>query len=212
MRATRFLWAAAGRPWPTETDGTPLQRATDLAGGRCASCGEPSSFALSQAISDNFTTLRNDGRAWPHGGLEVCQACTWACRSLALRCAPFFATPTGWQFLRSRPDPADAGLLAALLDPPAPPFVACFPRFGVEHGGEENLDRTRLSYDGVDLVLWAKLRAAAAPAMLMLEEAAPPSVKTIHVKRQAALGVVTLTPPWPSGVDWRALAALLGPH
>lgn len=215
MRATRFLWEAAGQPWPTETDGTPLKATPELTtSGRCAACGERPLFLMCQAISDNFTTLRNDGRAWPFGGYDICEACTWACRSLALRCAPFFAYRRTYCFLRTRPNmPGErGGLLWELLHPPKPPFVACYPRFGIEHGGDENADRTLLSYDGIDRELWARLRALATPAIEELVRVAPASVKPTLVKRQAALGVVTLTPPWPSCVDWTQLGRALGPY
>lgn len=215
MRATRFLWEAAGRPWPTETDGTPLKATPMLTtSGRCAACGERPLFLMCQAISDSFTTLRNDGRAWPYGGYDICEACTWACRTLALRCQPFFAHRREFWILRSRPNmPGErGGLLTGLLQPPTPPFVACYPRFGIEHGGEENADRTLLSYDGIDRELWAELRALATPAIEELERSAPAHVKPIHVKREAALGVVTLKPPWPSNVDWIRLERAFHPY
>ena len=111
----------------------------------CASCGGAASHRFDDAISDNFTTVKNAHRAWPFGGRHVCAACLWCCKTLALRCAGFFARPDRiWFFaLRpipgvpsTRPDPLDV-----LLHPPDPPFVAGLPLYGIDHGGEANLHR-----------------------------------------------------------------------
>ena len=111
----------------------------------CASCGEPASNRLDDAISDNFTTVKNACRAWAFGGTHICTACLWCCKALAFRCALFFARENGVWFVpirpipnwpETRPDP-----LAALLNPPEPPFVAGLPLYGIDHGGEANAER-----------------------------------------------------------------------
>ena len=151
MRATRFIWMAAGSPLPTETDGTPI-RVRDMGGARCASCGELAAYRLDDAISDNFTTMRNASRAWAFGGNAICAACVWCCKSLALRCSLWFArlpddrARGGVWFVPLRPIPGVQGRrpdpLDALLNPPPPPFVAGLPLFGIDHGGEANAHRT----------------------------------------------------------------------
>lgn len=117
----------------------------------CASCGEPATYRLDDAISDSFTTVRNANRAWAFGGDAACPACLWACKTLALRCGLFFARLPdahgrgGFWFVslrplpglpQTRPDPLDV-----LLHPPPPPFVAGLPLYGIDHGGEANAHR-----------------------------------------------------------------------
>ncbi len=117
----------------------------------CASCGAPAEHRLDDAISDSFTTVRNANRAWAFGGDAICSACLWACKTLALRCALFFARLPdahgrgGIWFVslrplpgmpQTRPDPLDV-----LLHPPPAPFVAGLPLYGVDHGGEANAHR-----------------------------------------------------------------------
>jgi hypothetical protein len=203
VRATRFLWLAAGSPLPTETDGALIQprdmaaeaalrrrritaqigaaRAEDVAGLEldlaassdtppCAACDAPATNRLGDAISDNFSTVRNDSRAWPFGGTSICQACLWCCKTLALRCGLFFArlpdasagggvwfVPMrplpGWKAelcptadgrrLTTRPDP-----LEAILNPPPAPFVAGLPLYGIDHGGEANSQRAIWPWTG----------------------------------------------------------------
>ncbi len=161
MRATRFVWEAAGRPTPMETDGTPI--APRGAEGACAHCGESgAAFLIDQAISDKFTTVRNASVLWPHGGGQVCVACVWAFKSLLLRTGLMFARcsdahgPGGLFHVPTRPWPRPAPSLLpkdawwparpraldALLAPPSVPFVAWFPLYGVDHGGEMHIDRT----------------------------------------------------------------------
>jgi hypothetical protein len=146
----RAVWApllevyrAMGEPSPTDSVGRTIPKLGD--GRPCAHCGEPGWYRMSEAISDSFTTMKNASRAWPFGGDSVCAACIHACKSVALRCAGWFAKETGiWFFglrpLRglpwSRPD-----ALSTLLSPPEPPFVAGLPMYGIDHGGESNLDR-----------------------------------------------------------------------
>lgn len=143
MRASHLVWKAAGCPAPFETDGAPIPAKGN--GSPCAACGEPGSYRMAEAISDNFTTVKNRSRAWPMGGDMICAACIFACKALALRCALWFAREDGIWWVGTRPIPGlpwtrpDA--LSALLCPPEPPFVAAYPRTGIDHGGETHLDR-----------------------------------------------------------------------
>ncbi len=140
-----FLWRAAGCPRPTTSEGE-LIPTRDMRGARCAATGLPAEYALTDAISDNFTTVKNASRAWPFGGEALSAAAVWCARTVALRCALFFAREDGIWFEAMRPlsgcaqrrrmDP-----LATLLNPPDPPFVACLPLYGVDHGGEANAER-----------------------------------------------------------------------
>lgn len=216
--ATRFLWRAAGCPVPTTTDGAPIPPQMVPVGARCASCGGYATHDLSDAISDKFTTVANDSRAWPHGGRWLCAGCVWCARSLALRCCPFFATAAGfwfqgtWAFRgipSSRPD-----ALAWLLAPPAPPFVACFPLAGIEHGGEEALERTMLAPPQDETVRGRidRIRAEADEALFLLLASRPDAVKPEDAKRRAMRGLVTGVEPWPSAVDWPAWQALGASH
>lgn len=161
MRATNFVWEAAGRPAPVETDGTAI--IPRGAPATCAHCGDAgASFLLEQAISDKFTTVRNASVLWPHGGQNLCAACTWVMKSLLLRTGLMFARrsdahgPGGLFHVPTRPWPRPApsllpkdawwpgrpDALDALLMPPPVPFVAWFPLYGVDHGGEMHIDRT----------------------------------------------------------------------
>lgn len=133
-RATRLIWEGAGRPQPMDYDSLPVPpRAVEAAA--CAMCGEPGpGWLYNDLFSENFHTLANTARLFPHRTvglpLAFCAACTWSARSLALRCASFFARESGVWFVARRQ------LLAALLDPPEPPFVAAAPLYGCDHGGE----------------------------------------------------------------------------
>jgi len=163
VRGARFLWLAAGSPTPVETDGSPIRTRDLPAGTVCASCGEPASYSLKDAISDSFTTVKNASRAWAFGGTGICAACLWCCKAIALRCGLSFARvaddhgPGGIWFVPMRPIPGwvpfplAGGMLttrpdplAALLTPPPAPFVACLPLYGVDHGGEANAERALL--------------------------------------------------------------------
>ena len=152
-RATELVWRAAGCPVPVEGDGTPIPPRT---GPRvrlappCAMCGgaDPR-WIYDDAYSDNFRPIDAFDRLFPHVttgfDLSLCAACVWAGKTLRLRCAPWFArvpddhsggSGGGVWFVSRR------NLLAALLDPPEPPFVACAPLYGADHGGEANGWRT----------------------------------------------------------------------
>ena len=135
IATTHFLWRAAGEPWPCETTGVPLV-ARGAPRGVCATCGdEPAAFALDDAFSSNFWPVRNLDKMFPFGGDRACVACVWSTRTLALRCAAWFATERGYYFVTRR------NLLACLLSPPAAPFVVGVPLYGMAHGGEANLYR-----------------------------------------------------------------------
>ena len=149
-RATELVWRAAGCPAPVEGDGTPIPpRAGSRAGlaPTCAMCGGPGpQWIYDDAYSDNFRPVDAFDRLFPHVttgyDLSLCAACVWAGKTLRLRCAPWFArvpddrSGGGVWFVSRR------NLLAALLNPPEPPFVACAPLYGADHGGEANGWRT----------------------------------------------------------------------
>lgn len=144
--AVEFLWRAAGCPTPTDTEGNEIRR-RNMQGARCAATNLPADYHLDDAVSEKFTTLKNGGRAWPFGGPALSASAVWCTRTLALRCAMFFAREDGIWFEAMRPLPGvecrrrmDA--LATLLNPPEPPFVAGLPLYGIDHGGEANIERT----------------------------------------------------------------------
>lgn len=143
--AVEFLWRAAGCPEPVDADGH-LIRKRNMQGARCAATGLPAEYRLDDAVSDSFTTMKNAGRAWPFGGFALSAAAVWCARTLALRCSMFFARESGIWFEAMRPLPGvthrrrmDA--LATILNPPEPPFVAGLPLYGIDHGGEANIER-----------------------------------------------------------------------
>lgn len=159
MRATTFVWMAAGQPSPIETDGTPIVPKSKAL-FPCAHCGMPGGFHITQAISDKFTTVRNDNLIWPNGGHWLCAGCTWSFKSLVLRTGLMFArlpdeqAGGGLFHIPTRPWPRPKDLpvgtwwpgrpdaLSAILAPPPAPFVAWMPRYGIDHGGEMHIDRT----------------------------------------------------------------------
>ena len=157
MNATHIIWRALGCPLPTENDGSAIKPRTHAEGVVCSHCSAAApAYDLSDAISDNFTTMRNASRAWPFGGTALCAACVVSCKALALKAGLFFAREDGIWFVPSMPIPNESvqamlgkkapnrtrpDVLAAILNPPPPPFVACYPRYGVEHGTEANAAR-----------------------------------------------------------------------
>lgn len=161
-RAAKFVWRAAGRPSPVESDGTPILATGANEPDLCAHCGEPRArFRVDQAISDKFTTIRNAAILWPFATERLCAGCVWAFRSLYVKTGLCFARcpdtvgPGGIYpvALRPIPKPADwpaaklwpfvrPDALTALLHPPAPPFVAWCPLYGIDHGGEAHCHRT----------------------------------------------------------------------
>src|SRR5690606_7076620 len=211
-RGTRFLWRAAGEPEPAGSTGEPIPP-RDMGGQHCASCGEPATNPITDAISDNFTTVFNASRGWPFGGNGICRACLWACRSVALRCALFFARENGIWFIGSRPikglPQTRPDVLSALLSPPEPPFVAGYPLTGVEHGGDDALARCALK--PYDIPEDAK---ALAPAMAKAVELAvkqrPANVAPEEAKKAAFLALVNLDLPWPCDVDLDELRQRFG--
>jgi hypothetical protein len=152
MNATHIIYKAIGSPEPHETTGERIE--PKGYGKPCAHCGAPGLYRLQDAISDNFTTVKNASRAWPFGGTDLCAACLMACKALQLRCVLWFARENGIWFTPTRPiiakDADGKGhaipgtrvdALAVLLNPPPVPFVAGYPRAGIEHGGEANIGR-----------------------------------------------------------------------
>jgi hypothetical protein len=145
----RAIAEARGRGGRTEKLDLALAAVVDAP--VCAACGEAASYRLDDAISDNFTTVKNASRAWPFPSKAVCTGCLWAARTVALRCALWFARlqdehgPGGVWFVSLRPVPGwpspKPDALSALLAPPPPPFVAGLPLYGVDHGGEANAHR-----------------------------------------------------------------------
>lgn len=135
MKATRLLWETAGRPAPTEGDGELIKPGPDR--GACSMCGSDGArFGFKDALSENFWTLSQTSRLFPHrdpdAPVALCAACVWCAKTLALRCASWVVCERGlWWIPRS-------GLLALLLDPPEPPFAVGYPLYGIAHGGEAN--------------------------------------------------------------------------
>lgn len=155
MRATRIIWAGAGRPAPVEYDGTLVPRRTKGLAPCCSMCGESDpGWLYGDAFSDNFRTLTATDKMFPHAldghPVSLCAACVWSAKTLALRCACFFAREGGVWWVSRR------DLLGHLLDPPEPPFVAGAPLYGADHGGEAHLWRTqwpgRVLPAGVDIL------------------------------------------------------------
>jgi hypothetical protein len=136
VRATRIIWEGAGSHAPHEGDGTPIPpRDPATLAPSCAMCGEGGPrWTSDDAFSDNFRPLSHLAQLYPHAmegyPVSLCAACVWCSRALRLRCAPSFSRRDGVWFVPRR------SLLAALLDPPEPPFVACAPLYGADHGGE----------------------------------------------------------------------------
>lgn len=112
-------------------------------------CGETGAFwRYDDALSNNFWPVKNLSQLFPFDDettrvkvgdgtqMTLCAACVYCARVWTLRCAPFVATETGAWFFQRHED-----LLAALLDPPKPPFVFGWPAYGMNHGGPNNLHR-----------------------------------------------------------------------
>jgi hypothetical protein len=127
--ARRLVWEAAGRPVVIDGEGVPV-RADGT--GACGRCGDPhGAYAYGDIFSENFWPARTMGQLQGHSAAGgFCAACAWSVRALSLRCAAWVATEAGVWFVPQR------HLLAVLLDPPAPPFVVAWPRYGIAHGGE----------------------------------------------------------------------------
>lgn len=141
--APQIIWRGCGSPTPTENDGSPIPKRK--MNTHCASCGEPAEYNLSDAISENFTTVRNCNRSLAYGGNALCAACVFCFKALCLKAGLFFAREDGIFFIASRPiagvPQSKPDPLTALLHPPDPPFAACFPLYGIDHGTEGNVSR-----------------------------------------------------------------------
>lgn len=143
MNGTDLIWRSAGRPLPCNTKGEPIQaRSKPDACSHCGALG--STYRVRDAISDNFTTVANYSRLWPFNTNALCAACVFALQTLKLRCMAWFATERGFVWVPMRPPEKGAerpSPLPLLLNPPEPPFVAAWPLFGINHGGEQNIQR-----------------------------------------------------------------------
>lgn len=93
-------------------------------------CNSPARWSAGDAFSDNFRPVRQQNYLFPFGGDALCASCCWSAKTLRLRCAAWIARPDGIWWVGKRE------LLAALMDPPEPPFVVCLPLYGIAHGGE----------------------------------------------------------------------------
>lgn len=167
------LWRAAGQPRPRDATGDVLQ--PGARGATCALTGRPAEYAWSQALSENFGTLR---RLTPPGAtsepeLSLSTAAAWAARELALRCATWILEPTEdgdvlewWPSTRPAPERVEEhrafwggrtadGYLAWLLRPRPAGTLAAYPKTGIEHGGEMCLGRC-----GWPDIGWRRLSAA----------------------------------------------------
>lgn len=142
VSATRIVWDAAGQPAPHDATGM-LIPASRTQGERCARCGvSDAPFHRSSLLSSNFLPTRNANRLAAFGGEHYCHACTFAAKTLRLRCSAWFASADGVSFWRTRSDSSDDDALLSLLTPPSPPFVASIPLYGIAHGGETHWRRT----------------------------------------------------------------------
>lgn len=130
MDARRLVWTAAGCPAPVTGDGEPVPTQPDD-GTVCGRCGSPGGvYGYGDVFSENFWPAKTLNQLQGFGGDRFCAACAWSVRCLPLRCAAWVATERGVWFIAQRQ------LLAVLLDPPEPPFVIGWPRYGIAHGGE----------------------------------------------------------------------------
>lgn len=134
MKATHLIWRGAGSPAPCDAAGVLIEAKGD--GSLCAACGEPGRYRVDDAISDNFTTVKNSSRAWSHGGSSACAACVFCCRTLRLKTMSWFATESVIYFVHRRG--LWDNLLDSLLSPPPPPFVAGYPLTGISKGGQSH--------------------------------------------------------------------------
>lgn len=156
--AIEFVWRAMGEPNACESDGTEM-RPRAMQGARCAATGLPAEFRVDDALSDKFTTVTNRARWLPYGGDALHRSAVWACKALAFRCGAWFARADGvWPFairplpgLKTPPRLRPCGL-DVLLQPPAPPFVAALPLYGINHGGEMHVERAIWWRDGKPVI------------------------------------------------------------
>lgn len=201
MRATRIIWEGAGAHAPHEYDGTPIPPRDGLA-PVCAMCGDADPrWTNDDAFSDNFRPLSHISKLFPHAvegfPVSLCASCVWCSKALRLRCAPFFARRDGVWFVPRR------SLLAALLDPPEPPFVACAPLYGADHGGEAHGWRALWPREpalpaGVDVLNRLQAKHVAAYADVAWERERYPLQWDDHTRVTVDVAL------------WRELAARLG--
>jgi hypothetical protein len=213
------LWRAAGREEDAQNAEQMLARLGDAQ--HCAMCCAPASYFVTDAISDNFTTVVNLSLLYPHGGGALCAACLWSFKTILAKACLYFVRrkdehgeggwwPVGMLPLRgipgTRPD-----ALAALLDPPPPPFVACYPMMGVEQGGEQNIERLTLDYPW-EFFEVRKVAEQAEEALAPLMKTAPRSkdaaFRPDHALRWALARCTPPSIPQPAdeaeGAAWRA--------
>lgn len=137
-RPTWIIYEGAGRPAVRDAKRAPVR--THVAKW-CGRCDDPAGvYRFGDVVSDNFIPTSNSSVLL--GGVDsLCVACAFCVRDLKLRCACFIARTDGIWFVRSR------HFLRALIDPPAPPFVAVAPLYGAEGGGESSGWRALWSTD-----------------------------------------------------------------
>lgn len=202
MRATRIIWQGAGCPAPLDPEGVPLRRRPSGLAPVCAMCGgNDPGWISDDAMSDNFRPLTHVNQIFPHAvqgsPVSLCEACVWCARALKLRCAAWFAREDGVWFVGRR------DLLAHLLNPPEPPFVAGLPIYGADHGGETNGWRATWSTDpplprGVDRLTRLQAKHVAIYAETALSRARYPLQWDDHTRVTVDVAL------------WRDLAARLG--
>lgn len=143
---TQLIWSGCGKPEPFDALGNPIQKAEAKLRSNCARCGSlDGHYKLSDVISQSFVPVRNESRLSMFGGAMYCAACVFCARALRLRCVSWFATESGIEFWRTRPETPESprpDALATLLSPPEPPFALGLPLYGISHGGENHWKRT----------------------------------------------------------------------
>lgn len=144
VNETQLIWKACGSPAPFGCEGEPIPKAKRI-GITCARCGASDpAYSVDELISSNFVPTRNKNRISGFGGSSYCAACVFCARALRLRCISWFASDSGMQYWRTRPEVPGGprpDALATLLNPPEPPFVCGIPLYGISHGGENNWQR-----------------------------------------------------------------------
>lgn len=210
-RASWILYLGAGRPVPLDADRVPIRT---HAPKRCGHCDDPAGvYRFDDCVSDNFlpTTARS---ALFQGSDALCVACAFCVRDLKLRCCAFVARETGVWFVRRR------DLLRALLDPPAPPFVAGLPLMGAGGGGEGAGWRALWSVDPAIPAHWTMPGAdgkekPVAPLVRLQAKATAPYCTTARSRTRFTLqvdgdqSIVVDVPRWTETVA--ALDALRDP-
>lgn len=198
MKATRFLWEVVGSPAPTEGDGTPISPGSDR--GICSMCGgDGARFGFKDALSENFWTVTQTSKLFPHrdpsAPVALCAACVWCAKTLALRCVAWVVTKRGiWWIPKS-------GMLAILLDPPEPPFAIALPLYGISHGGEGNGHRA----------IWCG-RSHEEPLVKLQSKHCAIYAEMATSRERYPLQIDDAPPVMVDRERWRALAAELTAH